>query len=443
MKKILLFLMIFTLALKLPSLFEPDWYTDEAIYLTVGQSLQNGGKLYSDIADNKPPFIYKIAQISGNIFNFKLILLFWSLVTVWIFYRLCLQQKSQYAPFIFAILLTSPFLEGNIANGEVFMLLPILLSLYILNKTSHKQYLLAGFIAGFALLIKFTSLFDIAALSFLVYLNTKSIKQTFSFLASASLPFLTTLFSFAISGNALSFIQNIFVKNTSYISSWYTGNQNSGPFTPPLVFRMLSLTVSCLVFTRLYLSKLLSKHSFFLLVWFCLSLFSATLSGRPYYHYYIQIISPLVLFLFSLNIFAKSKLFPLAICAFLLVSVHPYYKNFLSGNNPDFFPKDTQTLYNISHVVATQTSSEKKLLVWSNDPQIYYLSGRLPAYKYFTQFMIQDWGNMADLMDKVQLYMPIIVVDTNLLPPDQLSQLIQRYYLILYAHKNYTVYVNR
>jgi hypothetical protein len=43
------------LILRLPSLFEPPWYTDEAGYTTAARSLLGGARLYSEIWSNKPP----------------------------------------------------------------------------------------------------------------------------------------------------------------------------------------------------------------------------------------------------------------------------------------------------------------------------------------------------------------------------------------------------
>ncbi len=43
------------LLLRLPSFFEPHWYTDEAGYTTAARSLLQGRSLYSEIWSNKPP----------------------------------------------------------------------------------------------------------------------------------------------------------------------------------------------------------------------------------------------------------------------------------------------------------------------------------------------------------------------------------------------------
>ena len=47
-------LVVFTI-LRLPSFFEPHWYTDEASYVSVAKSLLRGRVLYSQIWNNKPP----------------------------------------------------------------------------------------------------------------------------------------------------------------------------------------------------------------------------------------------------------------------------------------------------------------------------------------------------------------------------------------------------
>ncbi len=46
--------LVFTV-LRLPSFFEPHWYTDEASYVSVARSLLSGKVLYSQIWNNKPP----------------------------------------------------------------------------------------------------------------------------------------------------------------------------------------------------------------------------------------------------------------------------------------------------------------------------------------------------------------------------------------------------
>src|SRR3972149_4588656 len=74
--------------LRIPSFFEPYYYGDEMIYLTLGQGVGQGLTLYKDIHDNKPPLLYLTAAAAGNLFWFKVILTFWSLLTVTFFFKL-------------------------------------------------------------------------------------------------------------------------------------------------------------------------------------------------------------------------------------------------------------------------------------------------------------------------------------------------------------------
>src|SRR3989344_6083860 len=129
------------LILRIPSFFEPYYYGDEMIYMTLGQGVRQGMTLYKDLHDNKPPLLYLTAAISENLFWFKAILAFWSLLTVALFYKLSvvLFEKNlkahKVATLLFAILTTIPLLEGNIANAELFMLGPTILAfLFLLGK---------------------------------------------------------------------------------------------------------------------------------------------------------------------------------------------------------------------------------------------------------------------------------------------------------------------
>src|SRR3990167_11226717 len=74
--------------LRIPSFFEPYSYGDEMIYLTLGEAIRRGIPLYSGIHDNKPPLLYVMAAIAGNLFWFKAILTIWHIVTIFLFWKL-------------------------------------------------------------------------------------------------------------------------------------------------------------------------------------------------------------------------------------------------------------------------------------------------------------------------------------------------------------------
>ena len=140
--------LFFFFLLRLPSLFEPYWYGDEGIYQVMGMGINHGRLLYRDIWDNKPPLLYMLyAFFSSDQFTIRLVSLLFGLATVFVFYLLAkklysLQPNGRktvlWTTGIFAILFGLPLLEGNIANAENFMLLPILTAgLLIYNSTNY------------------------------------------------------------------------------------------------------------------------------------------------------------------------------------------------------------------------------------------------------------------------------------------------------------------
>ncbi len=63
----LLGILVLILVLRIPSFFEPYYYGDEMIYLTLGEGVRQGATLYKDLHDNKPPLIYIIAAVAGSL----------------------------------------------------------------------------------------------------------------------------------------------------------------------------------------------------------------------------------------------------------------------------------------------------------------------------------------------------------------------------------------
>ncbi len=152
--------------LRLPSLFEPYWYGDEGVYLTVGQALARGANLYKDIHDNKPPLLYLVAAVAGTQFWFRFIALGWNVATVAVFGKLAKKwweggDGAMWATVLFAVLTSLPFLEGNIANAELFFLLPTVAAFGILwSGKGYGASVVAGGLYGLAALFKMPAILE-------------------------------------------------------------------------------------------------------------------------------------------------------------------------------------------------------------------------------------------------------------------------------------------
>src|SRR4030042_5887874 len=157
------FIFVLIFFLRLPSLFTPYSYGDEGIYLTLGEAARRGLVFYRDIYDNKPPLLYLLAAVSGSLFWFRFLLLGWNLVTIYLFFKLAqllfLKKENliKIATLIFAVLSSIPLLEGNIANAEIFMILPIILGIFLFFKDRTKtpiNYFFIGVLFSLATLFK-------------------------------------------------------------------------------------------------------------------------------------------------------------------------------------------------------------------------------------------------------------------------------------------------
>ncbi len=129
---------VIVILLRIPSLFEPYSYADEGIYLVLGKGFREGLVFYKDIHDNKPPLLYVTAGLAGNLQMFRVILFGWSLVNLWLIWLLARKIfKDKFWPVVvssvvFAVVSSLTFWEGNIANGENFMIMPLTAAVYFI-----------------------------------------------------------------------------------------------------------------------------------------------------------------------------------------------------------------------------------------------------------------------------------------------------------------------
>ncbi len=396
----LLTISLFFFLLRFPSLIEPYWYGDEGIYQVIGIAVNNGRLLYSQIWDNKPPLLYLVyALFGGDQFSVRFFSLIVGLVTTFVFFSFSqkLFKKTSVSivtTSLFAILFATPYLEGNIANAENFMLLPILAAGYLvyissqslslrgihrmtwqsstrllhfvrndstISKILNTKYLilfLAGLLLGISFLFKIVALFDFAAFFLYVVLSTYPERISLSMLKKKYLlpvfktvlplvmgfllPILFTVLYFAFHHVLSDFIRATFFGNIGYVGY---GNKL---FIPQgfLIAKLLLLTV--FVYFVIRYRKLFPQPVIFILLWFGFSLFNAYFSGRPYTHYALVALPSFCLLIGLFAVAKKPKIrlglllfvigtLLLLVAQFKLYNIQKtfaYYKNtvlFLSG----------------------------------------------------------------------------------------------------------------
>lgn len=414
--------------LRFPSLFEPNWYGDEGIYQIIGHALREGRMLYSEAWDNKPPLLYLIyALADGSQFLTRLFSLIVGVLTVIVFFHLTnriftRRSVSAGLTFIFALLFGSPYLEGNIANAENFMLLPILLGLLLaydvltkkrirISYLKNKSLILfiVGILFGTAFTIKVVGVFEFLAVTTLIFFfYEEKIKLKVKWLTCLLLGFIVPIslmgVYFLTSGQLSPFLESFLYSNVSYV-----GYHNY--FLLPqglLILKVLILLISLI--TIKFFSKKLSFELIFILVWFCFSIFSSFFSQRSYTHY-VLLAMPAILclggYIFSqkrINLVALTCYGALLVFLFFHFKPYPagktiaYYGNFLSfvfgkndtGNYQRFFDSDVPRDYAVAEYIKMKQNPGDPLFIWGNSAQIYLLSETLPVGRYTVAYHINN-----------------------------------------------------
>lgn len=432
----LLILSVVFFILRFPSLFEPYWYGDEGVYQALGHAINNGKLLYQAIWDNKPPMLYMIYAFFGaDQFWVKFASLIFGLLAIIVFFYLSRKifrdlRASIISTSVFALFFGLPILEGNIANAENFMALPILLGALVLvnlkeseDKKIWRKNLLMIFLVGvfisLAFLIKIVAIFDFAAFllflffmhkNIIVHLKRKNyrayeVKKLFFYISGfLTLPLLTAAFFF-LKGALVPFINATFFSNIGYVGY---GNQ----FIVPqglLIFKLiLLLSFSYFIFLK---RKVLGTAGTFALLWFSFSLFNAFFSQRPYTHYLLVLLPS---FAILVGIFLENKKLQKMYLSFLLISailiavnfsfyfkILPYYSNFLAfiSNKKTvvqyqrFFDRITPLDYQLASFVKFNTKPKDNIFIWGNNAQLYKLSNKLPPGKYTVAYHITSTKN--------------------------------------------------
>lgn len=442
---------------RLPSLFEPYWYGDEGIYQAIGVTLRNGGTIYQDAFDNKPPLLFVIYNLlNGEQYLLRLASLVFGTASVWTFFllvkKLFSENRSGKITYtvtaIFAILFGLPIIEGNIANSENFMLLPIIMSalliLYSLSeKTEDRRNVLllsSGVILSLAFLTKIVAIFDMLAfLSFLTIFHLKKsggleIRKIYFFLVGFILPVFITSIYFLLTANFKNFMDASLFSNISYV-----GLGNSLLIPQGLLFVKAGV-LGLFLYIIFRKRKELDSASLFVLVWFIFSLFNSFFSQRPYIHYLLVFLPSFCLFI-GLLLWNKKLRRTLSVAfIFTLVIVLSnfplhyeyktvgYYNNFLDfvgGKKPindyvRFFDKRAVTDYKIASFINSNTTDADSIYLWGNNAQVYKMTNKIPPHRYTVLYHVTSYSDGPSLVtDSLTSKKPkfiVIMQDKELLP---------------------------
>jgi len=460
-------ILILVTILRIPSLYEPNRYADEDIYLTLGMAFRKGLVFYRDIHDNKPPFLYLIAALAGGVTYFRLILMGWNLInTVFVF---VVAQKMKLKRLVvlavtlfFGIFSSIPLTEGNIANGEVFMILPTTIAIWLLLTTRKREktvskFYLVGTLLAMGFLFKIPVVFELIAILFWLtvyqaktakmFLKSLFSKKVWFVVIGFTLPIIISIVYYVFAGAGESYIKAALLQNVGYISSW---EGESKPIYQSELFTRGIIWLAIMGLITLFRRGL--KLNFGLMsLWFSGALFGALLSGRPYPHYLIEIVAPIGL---MLGLLINKFNLPKGVITLVLVGALggsivyykfwyyqtiPYYQNFLEyqflGKSEkdyrDFFGYGVNRNYEIAQYLRGRTTPEEKIFVWGTEPAIYVLANRLPVGKYTVAYHVADFNGQVETYQALLEERPhfIVKIKNEEVLFDQLQSLLEVFYI--------------
>lgn len=448
----LIILLCLLIVLRIPNLFDPYWYGDEGIYLTIGVAMRQGARLYAEIIDHKTPIIYYLAMVPSQ-FWFRMLLMGWMLTATTFFYKIT--QKLQFskiqtylATFLFVVLTSIPRYEGHIPNGELFVIGFVMVGAWIVLKSRtfqtfldhkpHKQFdadptetlsiFAGGFFFGLAILTKVPALFDVVPFFFaLLFMFVQTyhhytrlqliilVKRCMFLGLGVLTPILLSIGYYILRDSVWDYFNFGLLYNFRYAGSWGLPVEN------PVLLFFLSLWGKAIIFLTavsvfVFGYKKFSNRTMILVLWTLASLIGATLSSRPYPHYLLQVLPPAILLLVTLLDWKKQQITDLAmvIATLIIVCVTPrligfnyyhtvsYYREFLaytSGqvSQEEYFQQFNGLIrdnYDAARIL--KASSSDQIFIWGTNPMLYALSHKAPVGRFTVAFHIQEFPGAFD-----------------------------------------------
>jgi len=429
----LIVILSLTLLIRLPSLFEPLWVDDEAIYLTAGQKILRGGLMYVDIFDHKTLGIYYLAVATikffgASIWSWRFLLMIWVLASLVAFYflakRLFNRRIAIWAVIFLALLTSTPLIEGNVGNSEILMILPTILGISV---GLNKKFVLSGIFFSLAFLFKAPAILDFTAFFIFVALTSGEVESIFKNLSRLAagffLPVLLTVGYFFAKGALGTYLYSTFWFNIGYVH--YNNRfliQNGLLIIKALPLLFITAYLIAKAYRPLKSRRREAITPFeFLILWLFFAFFGAVFAGRPYEHYLIQatppfaLIAALVLFQkkfvrlgVSLLLAAVFLTFALGFRPAIRLSYYPNFFRYVAGRitfdaYADSFKAGTSRNYALAsflkgckkfntHNVCEEfrTNPGDKLYVFSDAPAIYFLSGLDPATRYINFYHVVE-----------------------------------------------------
>jgi 4-amino-4-deoxy-L-arabinose transferase-like glycosyltransferase len=401
--RVFLLLLALTFVLRLPAFFVPVFNSDETFLATQAHVISDGGQLYEDAIDRKPPVVPYVYAATFSFFETTAL---WSVRVVAMLavaltaLLLFVEARRRYGTragwiagilFVLAMVAFAPQ-DGQAANFEVFML-PSMTAAVLFARRGR------GFLAGVAIaaatLAKQTGA---ATLLPVLYLVARRHGKRGVGAVAVGFAIPTALVAFAVGPSQL-FYWTV-LGNGSYVGI--------ATLSTTVVTTFLFMTATWAAMNLPLLWKLPSawrerarlafdgQGDTDLWLWLVSAAVSVAIGLRFFGHYYIQLLPPLAL-LAAGALARASRWTARATVAFALVCGLAF-----SAAGYFMHPGTPEPNYqSVSRYLASTTNPDDPIYVWGSVPEIYWASGRRPATRFITSPFLTGYyaGRPADQAD--------------------------------------------
>jgi hypothetical protein len=387
-------LLLLTVGLRLPAFTVPVFNSDETFLATQAEVINDGGRLYHDAVDRKPPLVpYLYAAVlavtgSNDLAGVRVMAMFSVALTALLLVaegrRRDGARRGWIAGllFVFASVCFAPQ-DGQAANFEVFMLPAATAAILFARRDKFAR---SGIAIAVATLAKQTGA---ATLLPVLYLAWRARRRRG--LVEAGAGFAIPLAIVAILVGPAQLLFWAVLGNGSYL-----GIGSASLYVLGLLAVMSVAFVLCnLPVVAPLVSAWRSRtdrDETDLWLWLLSGLLSVAVGFRFFGHYYLQLLPPLCLI--SAGVLARAservRVVTISAAAFIAVgfSIFGHFAQPFGGE-PQY--------QEVSRFIESNASERDRILVWGALPEVYWASNRRPATRFASNsFVTGHWGGRPE-----------------------------------------------
>ncbi len=383
-------LLLLTVGLRLPAFTVPVFNSDETFLATQAEVINDGGRLYHDAVDRKPPLVpYLYAAVfavtgSNDLSGVRVVAMFSVALTALLLVAEGRRRDSARRGwiagllFVFASVCFAPQ-DGQAANFEVFML-PFATAAILLAR--RERFASSGVAVAVATLAKQTGAVTLLPVLYLAWRFRKR-----RGVVDAGAGFVMPLALVALLVGPAQLLFWAVLGNGSYLGIGSASAYVLGLFAlMSIAFVLCNLpVVAPLIWAR---KSRIERDETDLWLWLLSGVVAVAVGFRFFGHYYLQLLPPLCLIASGVlvRVSDRVRVGTIAAAGFLAVgfSTIGYFAQPFGGE-PQY--------QEVSRFIESNASQRDRILVWGALPEVYWASNRRPATRFASNsFVTGHWG---------------------------------------------------